>query len=116
LTIRGDNDGSSPSTSGNAYWTLVRGNTFKNSWPVIKPQFPEANELVQYVIWEKNVHSSSAILRIETAHDVIARNNVFLGNGDPLSLVDNSNYYDPQRIWVIDNTCGSGDCAEMRLP
>jgi PKD repeat protein len=116
LTIRGDNDGSSPSTRGNAYWTLVQGNTFKNVWPVIKPQFPEANELVQYVIWEKNVHSSSANLRIETAHDVLVRNNVFRGNGAPLSLVDNSDHYDSKRIWVIDNTCGAGDCAEMILP
>lgn len=116
LTIRGDNDGSSPNTAGNAYWTLVQGNTFENSWPVIKPQFPAANELVQYVIWEQNRHNNGAVLRIETAHDVMARNNVFMGSGEAVSLVDNSNYYDPKRIWAIDNTCGSGSCADMVLP
>lgn len=116
LTVRGDNNGTSPSTSGNAYWTLVQGNVFKNAWPVIKAQFPEANELVQYVIWEQNDHANGAVLRIETAHDVIARDNVFRGGSQALNIVDYSNYYDFEGIYAVDNTCGSGMCATVTIP
>jgi len=107
LTIRGDQPD-------NAYWTLVQGNTFENMWPVIKPQYAAANELVQYVIWEKNVHRTN--LRIETAHDVMVRDNTFLEAGAAVSIVDHSDFYDPRGITAIDNTCGSGDCSEMIVP
>lgn len=121
LTIRGDNNTPTPNTDANAYWTLVQGNTFENMWPVIKPQFPQANELIRFVIWEKNVHRKSSCLRIETAQDVVVRNNVFsgsfsLGSRRPVCILDYSDFYDPKDIWAVDNRCGEAPCENGRWP
>jgi hypothetical protein len=102
LTIRGDNEGGSPSTPGNAYWTLIQGNEFKGNLVEYKAQFPAANELVQYVIHENNLHSGGSDFILATVHDAVVRNNAFVGQA--VSVEDKSDHYDPQNIEIYDNT------------
>ena len=105
LTIRGDNESGSPNTSGNAYWTLIQGNEFRGNLVEYKTQYPEANELVQYLIHEDNAHVDGSSLILATVHDAVVRGNAFIGmRGQGVSVADKSNYYDPENIEIYDNT------------
>lgn len=105
LTIRGDNESASPNTAGNAYWTLIQGNEFRGNLVEYKTQFPAANELVQYVVHENNVHTTGAPLILATVHDAVVRGNAFLGMQDNgVSVEDKSDHYDPANIEIYDNT------------
>ena len=116
MTVRGSNNSGSPCTSCNAYWTLVQGNTFNNQWVSVKQQNTTANELIQYTIWEENTHTAGANLIVGSLLDAVVRNNVFAGGSGGASIQDQSNYYNPQDIQIIDNTCGSSACADKTLP
>jgi PKD repeat protein len=105
LTIRGDNESGSPSASGNAYWTLIQGNEFTGNLVEYKAQYPEANELIQYLIHENNLHVDGSNLILATVHDAVVRGNAFVGmRGEGVSVADKSNYYDPENIEIYDNT------------
>ena len=92
---------------GNTAWALVQDNYFnQTSGP--NPQYVGANELQQYMVWERNsLDGGSNLAGIGlklTGHDMIVRNNVSYNVGGTAFKAESISPITTQNIWFINNT------------
>ena len=92
---------------GNVSWALVQDNLF-DQVATIGPQYAGANELQQYIVYERNTfngdNDKDGVGLKLTGHDMIARNNIAYNIGGTSFKAQVISPITNQNIWFINNT------------
>ena len=124
--ILGGGKQGSLSLRGNLQWALVQGN-FMDQTSSVNPQYDGANELQEFIVWERNTlddtNSATQWGMLFVGHNMVVRNNVSYNCSQWHFKAGSSAPISSENIWFINNTaftnkadaegvvCGGSGCV-----